>query len=58
MLVAPKPKGAKVGKGDIVSFYATVGAKKGKFDLELDDPGYVRVAPKGKTTWYLGVKMG
>ena len=56
-LLVKKPKGVKVRKGDIVSFYAFVGKKKGKFDLKLVKPGYVRVAPNGQTKWFLGSKV-
>ena len=47
----------KIKKGDIVSFYAFVGKKKGKFDLRLDKPGFVRIAPKGQTKWFMGSKV-
>ncbi len=56
-LVVAGPPGVRVKKGDQVSFYAAVGAKKGN-DLRLVDAGYVRVAPKGKTRWYTGAKIG
>ncbi len=55
-LVVDKPKGATVKKGDKVSFYATVGKKTGS-NLNLDNAGFIRVAPEGKTTWFLGVKV-
>jgi hypothetical protein len=57
ILKVKKPKGVKVGKGDVVSFFATVGDKQGKFTVNLNEPGYVRVAPDGKTAWYLGVDV-
>jgi hypothetical protein len=57
ILKVEKPRGIKVSKGDVVSFYATVGKKEGKFTVNLNEPGYVRVAPDGKTAWYLGVNV-
>ncbi len=57
ILQVPRPRGVKIHKGDKVSFYATVGKKKGKYTVVLTDPGYVRIAPNGKTAWYLGVKV-
>ncbi len=57
VLVVAVPKGVKVAKGDQVSFYATVGSKKGQTELLLDNPGYVRVAPKGETSWFLGTSV-
>lgn len=57
ILKVKKPKGVNVGKGDVVSFFATVGDKQGKFTVNLNEPGYVRVAPDGKTAWYLGVNV-
>lgn len=56
-LLVKKPRGVKIKKGDIVSFYAFVGKKQGKFDLKLKKPGYVRVAPNGQTKWFLGAKV-
>ena len=56
-IVVNQPKGIKVKKGDIVSFYAVIKERKGKFDVILDKPGYVRVAPSGQTKWFLGAKV-
>lgn len=52
-IVVDAPKGVKVGKGDVVSFYGTVGKKSGA-NIELDNAGFVRVAPKGETKWFMG----
>lgn len=52
-IVVDSPKGVKVGKGDIVSFYAAVG-KKSNANINLDNAGFVRVAPKGTTAWFMG----
>ena len=57
IVVVPAPKGEKVKKGDLVSFYATVKERKGKFEVMLKDPGYVRVSSGGQTKWFLGAKV-
>jgi hypothetical protein len=57
ILKVEKPRGVKVTKGDVVAFYATVGKKEGEFTVGLNEPGYVRIAPNGKTAWYLGVNV-
>ncbi len=57
ILSVSAPEGTKVKEGDTVSFYATVGSKTGDHTVNLNEPGYVRVAPEGKTAWYLGVDV-
>ena len=52
-IVVSSPKGLKVSKGDIVSFYGAVGKKSGA-NIGLDNAGFVRIAPKGETKWFLG----
>lgn len=56
-LVVNGPAGVRVAKGDLVTFYAAVGAKKGN-NLHLEDAGFVRVAKKGETSWYSGARIG
>lgn len=57
ILSVEKPSGVTVSEGDVVSFYAAVGDKEGNYTLNLGSPGYVRVAPKDKTAWYLGADV-
>ena len=57
VIVVPSPKGVKLKKGDLVSFYATVKERKGKFEVMLKDPGYVRVSKGGETKWFLGATV-
>ena len=56
-LIVKKPRGVKITKGDLVAFYAAVGKKQGKFDLNLNKAGFVRIAPGGQTAWFLGARV-
>lgn len=55
-IVTKAPKGYKLKKGDKVTFYATVGKKKGN-DVNFDNPNYVIIAPGGMTKSYMGVPV-
>lgn len=55
-IVVPKPKGYKLKKGDKVTFFATVGKKKGN-NVNFIKPNYVIVAPGGQVKSFMGVPI-
>jgi hypothetical protein len=51
----PAPNGFKVVKGDLVSFYGKFSKRSGKWDVQLDDAGFVQVVRGGKSVYMFGV---